>query len=61
VRLTAAGLGWCGVEVTEGTGEFERAGGNAASLAAGARLDFAFETDGASGGRAVEAAPPAGR
>lgn len=58
VRLTAAGLGWCGVEVTEGAGEFERAGGNAAPLAAGARLDFSFETDAAGAVRAVEAAPP---
>ena len=58
VRLTAAGLGWCGVEVTEGTGEFERPGGSAAPLAAGARLDFSFESDGAGGARAVEAAPP---
>jgi hypothetical protein len=58
VRLTAAGLGWCGVEVTEGTGEFERGGVSAAPLAAGARLDFSFETDGAGTVRAVEAAPP---
>lgn len=58
VRLTAAGLGWCGVEVTEGAGEFERTGGNAAPLAAGARLDFSFETDAAGAVRAVEAAPP---
>lgn len=58
VRLTAAGFGWCGVEVTEGTGEFERTGGSAAPLAAGARLDFSFETDAAGTVRAVEAAPP---
>jgi hypothetical protein len=58
VHLTAAGLGWCGVEGTEGTGEFERAGGNAAPLAAGARLDFSFETDAAGAVRAVEAVPP---
>ena len=58
VRLTAAGFGWCGVEVTEGTGEFERTGGNAAPLAAGARVDFSFESDGAGGARVVEAAPP---
>jgi ferric-dicitrate binding protein FerR (iron transport regulator) len=58
VRLTTAGLGWCGLEVTEGSGEFERVGGPPVALAAGTRLDFSFETDGAGGVRAVEAAPP---
>jgi len=58
VGLTAAGFGWCGVEVTEGTGEFERTGGNAVPLAAGARVDFSFESDNVGGARAVEAAPP---
>ena len=58
VRLSAAGFGWCGVEVTEGAGEFERTGAPPAPLAAGARLDFAFETDAAGTVRAVETAPP---
>ncbi|MFZ9747259.1 MAG: FecR domain-containing protein [Opitutaceae bacterium] len=58
VRLTSAGFGWCGLEVAEGTGEFERVGGPPVPLAAGTRLDFSFETDGAGGARAVEAVPP---
>ena len=59
VRVTAAGFGWCGLEVTDGTGEFERVGGSGpVALAAGSRLDFSFESDGAGGARAVEAAPP---
>lgn len=57
VRQSAAGLGWCGVEVTEGAGEFERPGGPAAPLAAGARLDFSFDQDATGQVRAVEAAP----
>lgn len=45
VRMTAGGLGWCGFELLEGTAEFERAGGPAAALAPGRRLDLAVEPD----------------
>jgi ferric-dicitrate binding protein FerR (iron transport regulator) len=58
VRGTAAGFGWCGVEVTDGTGEFERAGSAPVPLAAGSRLDFSFENDGAGGAGKVEPVPP---
>ena len=58
VRLSAAGVGWCGVEVTEGAGEWERPGGSASPVAAGGRLDFSFEGDGHGGARTVETLPP---
>jgi hypothetical protein len=45
VRMTEAGLGWCAIEVERGTAEFEPAGGTAAKLPVGRRLELAVEID----------------
>lgn len=60
VRMAEAGLGMCVLELVQGAAEFEVAGGGAAPVPVGRRLEFAVEIDRRTGAVKVGEMPKAG-
>lgn len=60
VRMTEAGIGFCALEHERGSAEFEPAGGAAAKLPVGRRLELAVEVDRRTGDVKVSPMPATG-